>query len=66
MRWAVFVFDPTGDMGDGAMVGPFRSAEKADEKAEKLRAYEPACEPVVVPLMEGSSSLRNIVDRVIS
>lgn len=67
-RWAIFVHDPDGDMGDGRIVGPFESPGKADETADRIRARADRdnayVECIVVPVLPGSAAARDVVDRV--
>lgn len=56
-RWAIFVHDPDGDMGEGMVVGAFKSSAAADEKAEKIRdaaGNSERVECIVLPLVPGS------------
>ena len=67
-RWAIFVHDPDGDSGYGAIVGPFRTVAAADRKAEAIRkAAEDAglyVEPIIVNVYGGSTGARRVAEMV--
>ena len=58
-RFAIFVHDPDGDMGDGRIVGALRCAKAADRRAEAIvRAAEREgryVEAIVLPMTSGSN-----------
>jgi hypothetical protein len=37
MKYAIFLYDPDGDTGEGIIIGPFKYARTADDKAEEIR-----------------------------
>lgn len=60
-RYGVMVWDAEGDMGDAVVLGPFRTVEKADERAAQVwrRAAREEAESVqamVVPIANASLS----------
>ncbi|WP_028058343.1 hypothetical protein [Candidatus Solirubrobacter pratensis] len=71
VRWGIFVWDGDGNMGEGIIVGAYQSAEgDVDTKADTIRKASEragtALECIVVPLVSGSTSARDIVDRVLN
>jgi hypothetical protein len=67
-RWAVYVHNPDGDMGDGVMVGPFYDVDKAEAKAEAIRKregmYGDPIECIVLRVRPGNTSARRVADEV--
>jgi hypothetical protein len=70
-RYALFVWDADGDMGDGIMVGPFRDIEAAERRAERIQTVadkvtddEIAPQVMVVDLWPGEVGATRIIDRV--
>lgn len=70
MTYGIYVWDPDGDMGDGAIVGPYHSQERAVAKADRIRAAVEQSDSdaqvvvVVVDVLNGLTSERNIVRMV--
>jgi hypothetical protein len=66
-RWGIFVHDPDGDMGEGRIVGAFRSAEAADRKAEQIQNFSMylGVECIVLPLEPGSAGAKQIAEAVV-
>lgn len=68
-RYAIFVHDPDGDSGYGRIVGPFRSVDAADDKAESIRALAERrglyVECIVLPVESGSVAARDVVEAVV-
>ena len=64
MRWAVYVWNADGDMGDGAVIGAFKSAFAAGEVAAKIWREADRTgsrvDATVVPLHAGSTSVRKL------
>lgn len=64
-RWAIFVHDPDGDSGEGAIVGVFRDVERACRKATAIQAeaakHDTYIEAIVLPLVSGGASNRRLV-----
>lgn len=73
MRYGIFVHGPDFDMGDGVIVGSFRTMNAACRKAEAIqkaqkREYDEdlnAVECIVLPLWPGSESASRIARYVI-
>jgi hypothetical protein len=54
IKWGIYVFDPNGDYGDGAIIGPYMRGGSADRDAEAIRERaddEFSVECIVVPLV---------------
>lgn len=71
MRYAIFVHDPDGDMGDGRIAGPFNTLEKAEARADVIRrrsydrdADRDTVEAIVLDLVSAKTSAREIVRAV--
>lgn len=70
IRYGVFVWDADGDMGDGVLVGPFRTGAAADLKAEGIRRsaeraqVDEYMQAMVVRVLPGSRSNRAVIEAV--
>lgn len=72
MRYGIYIHNPEGDMGEGMIVGAYKTGERADERAAQIRryaerqGYDYTLECIVVPLVGDSQSAASIVERVAS
>jgi uncharacterized protein YceH (UPF0502 family) len=67
-RWAIFVHDPDGDMGEGLIIGPMRDEGAADTKAEAIRRAGERegryVECIVLPVDPAAQAARTIASAV--
>lgn len=69
-RWGIFVHDPDGDSGYGCIIGAYKSASLADDRADKITQKAErdgkSVECIVLPLLPGSTAMDDIIDRVLT
>lgn len=66
-RWGVYVHDGDGDMGEGEIVGPFKTSARAEEYAARVRrqiSMYSSVEAIVIPVSPGGTSARAVIERV--
>lgn len=69
-RHAVYVWDADGDMGMGVVLGPFRTVDAAERKADSVRAAairgeaDGYVQAVVIDLWPGSAGAGAVVQAV--
>lgn len=68
MLWAIFAHDPDGDMGDGRILGGYRTPEGAEKKAEDIRMEAERrgkyVECIILPQRAASAAAGRIVEEV--
>lgn len=68
-RYAIFVHDPDGDMGEGRIIGGIMSPDRAEIQADQIRragerqGREVEC--IILPLEPGSTSATAIAAAVL-
>lgn len=71
-RYAAFVWNVDGDMGEAQVIGPFRTVDEAERKAATIRKraermYDPEnyvnVHAMVIDVLPGSTSARDAVGR---
>lgn len=69
MRYGIFVHDPDGDMGYGLIIGAFKTAERAQDKADAItrqsEAKGEAVECIVLPLHPSTIGARKAMEEVV-
>lgn len=70
MRYATFVWDADGDMGDAVVLGTFKTEGQAEFQAERVRGFteregRPSINALVVPIIHPHDTSMSIIsDRV--
>lgn len=63
-RYAIFVHEPDGDMGDAIIVGPVKRAAAAEAKARAIEAEAEGegryVECIVVPALPAATAARDV------
>lgn len=72
VRYGVYVHNPDGDMGEGMILGAFKDAEAAYDRAQKINeaaaaeGHEFDVEAIALPLWPGRRSIREVIRAVMS
>lgn len=74
LRYGIFVHDPEGDMGNGLIVGAFKTLNVARERADAIQKASPkrqdewgdrdALECIILDLWPGSAGVASIARHV--